>query len=78
MFGTHFGVPKTWRKGQGLIVGKRCGTTENIGPAARQRRRNGLNQIKEAVVGALDAPLERAGLRAGKRRGGRSRIVHNL
>jgi hypothetical protein len=39
-----------WRKRQGLIVGKRCGTTENIGSAARERWRNGLNQIKEAVA----------------------------
>jgi hypothetical protein len=30
-----FGLPRRWRKRQGLIVGKRCGTTENIGPAAR-------------------------------------------
>jgi hypothetical protein len=45
-----FRVPMPWRKRQGLIVGKRCGTTENIGPAARERWRNGLNQIKEAVA----------------------------
>jgi hypothetical protein len=35
---SNFGVPRLWRKRQGLIVGKRCGTTENIGPAARRRR----------------------------------------
>jgi hypothetical protein len=33
-----FAVPSRWRKPQGLIHGKRCGTTENIGPAARERR----------------------------------------
>lgn len=32
-----FGVPRCWRKPQGLIDGKRCGTTENIGPAAQKR-----------------------------------------
>ena len=43
------GGPKVWRKFrlrkehrrlQGIIHGKRCGTTENIGPAARQRLRD--------------------------------------
>jgi hypothetical protein len=43
-----FGVPKSWRKGQGLIAGKRCGTTENVGPAARQRWRNRLQQVAAA------------------------------
>ena len=42
------GGPKTWKKFrvrkehrrlQGVIYGKRCGTTENIGPAARRRCR---------------------------------------
>jgi hypothetical protein len=41
-----FGVPMSWRKRQGLIVGKRCGTTENIGPAARQRWSNGLQRVR--------------------------------
>ena len=45
-----FGVPMSWRKRQGLIVGKRCGTTQNIGPAARQRWRNRLQQVKQAAV----------------------------
>jgi hypothetical protein len=45
-----FGVPTYRRERQGLITGKRCGTTQNIGPAARERWRNGLNQIKEAVA----------------------------
>jgi hypothetical protein len=31
-----FGVPRCWRKPQGHIYGKRCGTTENIGSAARR------------------------------------------
>ena len=38
----------SWRKRQGLIVGKRCGTTENIGPAARERWRNPLQQVVAA------------------------------
>ena len=33
-----FHLPTQWRKSQGVIPGKRCGTTENIGPAARFRR----------------------------------------
>ena len=45
-----FGVPMSWRKRQGLIVGKRCGTTENIGPAARQRWSNRLHQVKQAAA----------------------------
>jgi hypothetical protein len=28
-----FAIPHSWRKSQGLIVSKRCGTTQNIGPA---------------------------------------------
>jgi hypothetical protein len=31
----HFNIKKEWRKSQGIIHGKRCGTTENIGRAAR-------------------------------------------
>ena len=31
-----FGVPRCWRKPQGLTHGKRCGTTQNIGPRARK------------------------------------------
>ncbi len=45
-----FGVPMSWRKRQGLIAGKRCGTTENIGPAARHRWRNRLHRVKQAAV----------------------------
>jgi hypothetical protein len=33
----RFAVPRLWRKPQGLIFGKRCGVTENIGAAARKR-----------------------------------------
>jgi hypothetical protein len=33
----RFGLSKKHRRWQGLIHGKRCGTTENIGPAARTR-----------------------------------------
>jgi hypothetical protein len=34
-----FGVPGRWRKSQGVIHGKRCGTTENIGRAQRTKRK---------------------------------------
>lgn len=32
-----FGVHRDWRKPQGVVHGKRCGTTENIGPKAHRR-----------------------------------------
>jgi hypothetical protein len=32
----RFVVPPLWRKPQGIIFGKRCGTTENVGSAARR------------------------------------------
>ena len=35
----HFNIRKDWRKSQGIIQGKRCGITENIGRAARNRWR---------------------------------------
>jgi hypothetical protein len=31
----HCNIKREWRKSQGFILGKRCGTTENIGPAKR-------------------------------------------
>ena len=34
----RFKIRKEWRKSQGIVRGKRCGTTENIGPAERTRR----------------------------------------
>ena len=36
----RFGIRKKHRRLQGLIFGKRCGTTENIGPAARSAKRS--------------------------------------
>jgi len=30
-------IQKDWRKPQGLIFGKRCGCTQNLGPTARRR-----------------------------------------
>ena len=30
-------IKKNWRKSQGVIFGKRCGCTQNLGPAARRR-----------------------------------------
>jgi hypothetical protein len=35
-----FGIRKEHRRSQGLIHGKRCGTTENIGAAARRRSKD--------------------------------------
>jgi hypothetical protein len=34
----EFRVPRRWRKPQGFIHGKRCGTTENIGRARRTKQ----------------------------------------
>ena len=31
----HFSIKKEWRKSQGILYGKRCGTSENIGVAWR-------------------------------------------
>jgi hypothetical protein len=45
-----YGVPVCWRKRQGVIAGKRCGTTENIGAAARQRWRSRLHGEKQAAA----------------------------
>ena len=33
----RFKIRREWRKSQGIIHGKRCGITENIGKAARNR-----------------------------------------
>jgi hypothetical protein len=33
----RYGLRKEHRRPQGLIFGKRCGTTQNLGPAARRR-----------------------------------------
>jgi hypothetical protein len=32
-----FGIPSCWRKPQGFVHGKRCGTTENVGPTTLMR-----------------------------------------
>jgi hypothetical protein len=45
-------IQKEWRKPQGIIFGKRCGTTQNIGPATR-------HQIAETHEYELDL-VERA------------------
>jgi hypothetical protein len=36
-----FNIRKEWRKSQGILHGKRCGTTENIGPSRRACWRQG-------------------------------------
>ena len=33
----RFKIRREWRKSQGIIHGKRCGTTQNLGPAARRQ-----------------------------------------
>jgi hypothetical protein len=45
-----FAIPHSWRKSQGLIVSKRCGTTQNIGPAVRERWRSRLRRIRPLLV----------------------------
>jgi hypothetical protein len=44
-----FGVPHCWRGPQGLIFGKRCGTTQNIGPAARDQWRTRHDQRRTSA-----------------------------
>lgn len=41
-----FALPKKWRSklGEGVIEGKRCGVTQNIGPASRRELNNGVRQ----------------------------------
>jgi hypothetical protein len=48
----EFRLPHKWRSrlGEGLIEGKRCGVTQNIGPAARGRRFLRQHQRKESVA----------------------------
>jgi hypothetical protein len=45
----RYNLPDKWRskRGEGVIEGKRCGTTQNIGPAARRRWRE---QRREPVT----------------------------
>jgi hypothetical protein len=48
-----FKLPRKWRSrlGEGVIEGKRCGVTQNIGPAARARRRRKLTcQMTDGVA----------------------------
>jgi hypothetical protein len=47
-----FLVPDKWRSrlGEGVIEGKRCGITENIGPATRKRRSRRRDQISQVVA----------------------------
>jgi hypothetical protein len=49
-----FGVLRLWRKPQGLILGERCGITQNIGPAARK----GVMRLKEhrLCMGGRESP----------------------
>lgn len=53
-----FGVPSCWRKPQGIIHAKRCGTTENLGPAARKIRRN-QDRLASQSGPALEGKNER-------------------
>ena len=36
-------IRKEWRKPQGIIFGKRCGTTQNLGPVARRKHPEAYN-----------------------------------
>jgi hypothetical protein len=47
----RFGVPSLWRgASQGVIIGKRFGTTENIGAAARDRWRTNKRPLQDCQV----------------------------
>ena len=45
----RFNIRKDWRKSQGIIHGKRCGITENLGEAARNRYRLRLLTERDAA-----------------------------
>jgi hypothetical protein len=47
----EFRLPAKWRSklGEGLIEGKRCGLTQNIGAAAQERRQL-TRQMREVVA----------------------------
>src|SRR5262249_53894579 len=45
-------IQKEWRKPQGVIFGKRCGCTQNLGPTAR--RRGGYNGESDLMQLARD------------------------
>jgi hypothetical protein len=47
---TRFRVRKEHRRWQGFIHGKRCGTTQNIGSAARPVPREGNGALKERLA----------------------------
>lgn len=42
-------IRKEWRRPQGLIFGKRCGTTQNLGPAAR-RQNSAAHEYEQSLV----------------------------
>ena len=46
----EFQLPNRWRSklGEGLLDGKRCGATQNLGPAARQRA--ALSELAETEL----------------------------
>ena len=48
----RFNLPDNWRskRGEGIIQGKRCGTTQNIGPTARRRWLEQQGHAKDAVA----------------------------
>jgi len=45
----RFRINKKWRKPQGIIHGKRCGATQNIGPAARRRALSAYQEAKRGT-----------------------------
>ena len=49
-------IKKDWRKPQGVIFGKRCGCTQNLGPTAR--RRAGHNGESDLMQLARDLGLK--------------------
>ena len=44
-----YAVPTVWRETQGLIVGKRCGVTENLGPKVRKQLNDPMTALAEAA-----------------------------
>jgi hypothetical protein len=47
----RFRIRKEQRRSQGIIYGKRCGTTENIGPTARRRWKRDEDRRRSSAAG---------------------------
>lgn len=52
-----YGVPKKWRKGEGLVTGKRCGVSRPIDAAARNRQLVSASAITSSSTPTTSATI---------------------